>query len=159
MEASVTLLIPTLLVMRQGRGSEATEAVSKKPHHTEVRTGRHYLISLCVTFVVFTDCESCTRPISNSGSMEAGECGRTHGTCFITCRLEVVAVAGLLCFSWCVFGGAFFSAFSMSLHFQSRTPREVRVDSAKGIRRPANLPTDNSRPPIPTRCTVYCAPT
>ena len=45
----------------------------KKPLHTGVRTGCHYLISpsvrlsvclcLCVTFVVFTDCESCTRPI------------------------------------------------------------------------------------------------
>ena len=30
---------------------------------------------VCVIFVVFTDCESCTRPIStHPGSMEAGEC-------------------------------------------------------------------------------------
>ena len=30
----------------------------------------------------FTDCESCTRPIStNPGSMEAGEYGLTRGTC------------------------------------------------------------------------------
>ena len=66
----------------------------------------------CVTFVVFTDRESCTRPIStNSGSMEAGESGQTRGTCFITCRLEVVAVAGLLWLSWCVFGGADFFVF------------------------------------------------
>ena len=50
-----------------------------------------------VTFVVFTVRESCTRLIStNPGSMEAGECGRTRGTCFIAHRLEVVAVAGLL---------------------------------------------------------------
>ena len=39
------------LTMRQGRGSEATEAVfclqAKKPLHTGVRTGCHYLISLC----------------------------------------------------------------------------------------------------------------
>ena len=29
-------------------------------------------VSVCVTFVVFTDCKSCTRPIStNAGSMEA----------------------------------------------------------------------------------------
>ena len=81
---------------------------------TGVRTGCHYLISvsLCVIFVVFTDCESCTRAIStNSGSMETGKCGRTRGTCFITCRLEVVAVAGLLWLSWCVFGGADFCLF------------------------------------------------
>ena len=38
----------SLLVMRQGRESEATEAVfclwTKKPLHTGVRTGCHYLI-------------------------------------------------------------------------------------------------------------------
>ena len=37
--------------MRQGRGSEATEAVfrqAKEPLHTGVRTGCHYLISLSV---------------------------------------------------------------------------------------------------------------
>ena len=39
---------------------------------TGVRTGCHYLISLsecvcvCVTFVVFADCVSCTRPISTN---------------------------------------------------------------------------------------------
>ena len=41
----------SLLVMRQGRGSEATEAVfrqAKEPLHTGVRTGCHYLISLSV---------------------------------------------------------------------------------------------------------------
>ena len=64
-------------------------------------------VSVCVTFVVFTDCESCTRPIStNPGSMEAGGYGQTHGTCFVARRLEVVAVAGLLLISWCVLGGA-----------------------------------------------------
>ena len=91
--------------MRQGRGSEVTEAVfflkAKKPLHTGMRTGCHYLISLsvcvCVTFVVSTDCESCTRPIAtNPGSMEAGEHGLTRGTCFVVCRLDVVAVAALL---------------------------------------------------------------
>ena len=96
------------------------------PLYIEVRTGCHYLIglsvclSVCVTFVVFIDCESCTRPIStNPGSMEAGEHGLTciqarpistnprsmeeeceYGlpseTCFTARRLEVVAVAGLL---------------------------------------------------------------
>ena len=51
----------------------------------------------CVTFVVFTDRKSCTRPIStNPGYMEAGEYGLTRGTCFIARSLEVVAVTGLL---------------------------------------------------------------
>ena len=60
-------------------------------------------------FVVFTDCESCTRPIStNPVSMEAGEHGLTRGTWFFARRLEVVAVAGLMSLSWCVFDGAFF---------------------------------------------------
>ena len=66
---------------------------AKKPLHTGVRTGCHHLISLCVrvTFVVFTDCESCTRPIStNLGSMEAGEYGLTRGTCFVACRMTLV---------------------------------------------------------------------
>ena len=50
-----------------------------------------------VTFVVFTDYERCTRPIStNPGSMEAAEYGLTHGMCFVARRLEVVAVTGLL---------------------------------------------------------------
>ena len=58
--------------------------------------------SMCVhvrdiEFVVFTDCDSCTRPIStNPGSMEAGDCGLTRGTCFAARRLELVAVAGRL---------------------------------------------------------------
>ena len=69
-------------------------------------------VSVCVTFVVFTDCESCTRPIStNPGSMEAGEYGLTRGTCFVAHRLEVVAVAGLLWISWCVLGAAGFRVF------------------------------------------------
>ena len=138
--------------MRQGRESEATEAIfclqAKKPFHTGVRTGCQCLISLsiylsvclsvclpaclfvclsvclsvcltvylsvsvCVTFVVFTDCESCARPIStNSGSMEASEYGLTRGTCFVASRLEVVAVAGMLWISWCVLGAVGFRVF------------------------------------------------
>ena len=63
-------------------------------------------VSVCVTCVVFTDCESCTRPIStNPGSMEAGRYGLTLVTCFLTCRLELDAVAGLLWISWCVWVG------------------------------------------------------
>ena len=63
-------------------------------------------LSVCLTIslrvcmcniVVFTDCESCTRPIStNPGSMEAGEYGLRRGACFVGRRLEVVAVAVLL---------------------------------------------------------------
>ena len=75
---------------------------------TRVRTGCHYLISLsvrlpicvsvsvCITLVLITDCESCTRPIStNSASAEAGEYGLTRGTYFFARRLQVVAVAGM----------------------------------------------------------------
>ena len=95
---------------------------------TGVRTGCHYLISLCVCvcdieFVVFTDFESCTRPIStNPGSMEAGEYRLTRGTCFCARRLKVVAVARLLWISWCVLGGVgflidlFFSIFFLRTH-------------------------------------------
>ena len=77
---------------------------------------------MCVTFVVFTDCESCTRPIStNLGSMEAGEYGLMRVTCFLACRLELDAVAGLLWISWCVLdGGAdFFVFFFSSIFFSS----------------------------------------
>ena len=97
---------------------------AKKPLHTGVHTGCHYLICLsvflyvcvsvclCVTCVVFTYCESCTRPIStNPVSMEAGEYGLTRGTWFFARRLEVVKVAGLLWLSRCVFGEAGFFHF------------------------------------------------
>ena len=70
-------------------------------------------VSVCITFVVFTDCESCTRPIStNPGSMEEGQYELMRVMCFLPCRLELVAVAGLLWISWCVLGGeAIFSVF------------------------------------------------
>ena len=75
-----------------------------------------------IEFVVFTDCDSCTRPIStNPVSMEAGEYGLTRGTCFFAHRLEVVAVAGLLRLWWCGLGGVDFFVLSMSLHSQIRT--------------------------------------
>ena len=92
---------------------------------TGVRTGCHYLISLYVyvTFVVFTDCDSCTRPISsNPGSMEADEYGLTRGTSFVTRRLELVAVTGLLWILWCVLGAAdFFVLFCFFRFFFLRT--------------------------------------
>ena len=73
-----------------------------------------------IEFDVFTDCESCTRPIStNPVSMEAGEYGLTRGTCFLACRLELDAVAGLLWNSWCVSGGADFSGFLFPECFSS----------------------------------------
>ena len=50
--------------------------------------------------------------------MEAAEYGLTRGTCFLACRPELDAVAGLLWISWCVLGGAdFFCVLSMSLNF------------------------------------------
>ena len=40
--------------------------------------------------------------------MEAGQYGLTRVTCFLACRLEFDAVAGLLWLSWCVLGGVDF---------------------------------------------------
>ena len=91
-----------------------------------VRTGCHSLICLsvcvcvCVTLVLFTDCESCTRPIStNPASLESSEYGLTCGTCFVACRLEVVAVRGLLWLSWCSGWGGFFRVFFFDFLFSS----------------------------------------
>ena len=107
---------------------------AKKPLHTGVRTGCHFLICLfvcvCVTFVVFAECESCTRPIStNPVSMEAGEYGPTRGARFFAVGFEVVAVAGLMWVSWCVFGGAgFFLVFFFdSFFFFERTRPAARI--------------------------------
>ena len=64
-------------------------------------------------FVVSTDCESCTRPISaNPVSMDASEYGLTRVTWFFARRLQVVAIVGLMWVGRRVFGGAgFFRAF------------------------------------------------
>ena len=52
----------------------------------------------------------------NPGSMEAGEYRLTRGTCFLACRLELDAVAGLMWISWCVLGRAdFFSVFFLPI--------------------------------------------
>ena len=54
--------------------------------------------------------------------MEAGEYGLMRGTCFLACRLELDAVAGLLWISLCVLGGAdffsviFFDFFFLRMH-------------------------------------------
>ena len=74
--------------------------------------------------------------------MEAGECGRTRGTCFITCRLEVVAVAGLLCFRgvfsvgriFCVFFFRFFLSFERTRPTASmRPPCLIYVSSSNSV--------------------------
>ena len=77
----------------------------------------------------FTDCESCTRPIStNPGPMEAGEYRLTRGTCFVARRLELVAVAGLLWISWCVLAAAdFFVFFFFDFLFSSNAHGLLQV--------------------------------
>ena len=82
-------------------------------------------VSVCVTFVVFTDCESCTMPIfTNPGSAESGEYSLTRGTCLVVRRLEVVAVAGLLWISWCVWvrREIFLFVFSVFFFFERTRP-------------------------------------
>ena len=49
--------------------------------------------------------------------MEAGEYGLTRRTCFVSRRLEVVAVVVLLWLSWCVLGGADFFVFFFRFFF------------------------------------------
>ena len=98
---------------------------------TGVRTAIIYLVclSVCVTFVVLTDCESCTRPISTKpGSIESGEYGLTRGECSIASRLELHAMAGLLWISWCVLGGADFSVtFFFRFFFSSNAHGLLQV--------------------------------
>ena len=61
--------------------------------------------------------------------MEAGKYGLTRGTCFVTRRLEVVQVAGLLRISLCVLGGAglFVFFFSDFVFFFERTRPAVSM--------------------------------
>ena len=120
--------------MRQGRESEGTEDIflpSGKKASSYRGAYRVPLFNLsvgmcvyvCVTLVVFTDCESCTRPLStNPVSMDLGEHGLARGTCSITCRLELHAVAGLLWISWCVLGGADFSVIFLSILYTRTRP-------------------------------------
>ena len=46
----------------------------------------------------------------------------------------------------------------MTLHFRIRSARAVSVDSVKGLRQPTDLPNENVRPPIPTRCIFMVLP-
>ena len=92
--------------------------------HTGERTGcQSFLrlsvsVSACATFVLSSDRESCTKPIStNSGSMVAREYGLTRASCFLECRIKLDAVAGLLSISWCVLGRADFSVFFFCIFF------------------------------------------
>ena len=55
---------------------------------------------------------------TNPGLLEAGQYGPTCVTCFLACRLELDAVAGLLWISWCVLGGgADFSVYVFLIFF------------------------------------------
>ena len=76
---------------------------------------------VCVKFVVLLVARSVrVRFSQNPGSMEAGEYGLTRGLCFLECRLELDAVAGLLWLSWCVLGGAdFFPCFFHEFAFSN----------------------------------------
>ena len=95
---------------------------------------------VCSTFVVFTDCESCTRSISTtSGSMEAGAYGLTHGTCFVARCLEVVAATALSYMSWWVFGAARFSVSFFSFELtrpaaRMRPPCLIYLSTSTGVR-------------------------
>ena len=110
----------------------------------------------CVTFVVFTEIESCTRPTSTKpASMEAGEYGLTRGTWGFRApsrggRSRRAALDSVVCFGV----GRIFSGLSISLHFQIPRPRAVSLESLKRPRKPGNRPTENSSQPIPARCTV-----
>ena len=59
---------------------------------------------------------------TNPRSMEAGEYELTRGMCFVERSLKVVAVAELLCISWCVLGAAGFRFFSPFFFFECTRP-------------------------------------
>ena len=65
--------------------------------------------------------------------MEAGECGLARRTCYLTCRLELDAVAGMLWISWCVLGGAdffvFFELFLLFYFFVERTRPAAKYEA------------------------------
>ena len=111
-------------IMKAGRSNEAKDLLRGAFAHLRItriqscgcrrclRLSPNRPQGICGTSVVFTDCETCTRSIStNPGSMEAGEYGLTRGTCSVTCRLEVAAVAELLWISWHVLVAAGFGVF------------------------------------------------
>ena len=127
--------------MRQGRESEATEAVFclKGKKASSYRGAYRVPLSnwsACLSvslserpFVCLWMCNNILRCFywlrelyeadpTNPGYLKAGDCGQKRGTCFAACRLELVAVAGRLWISWRVIGEAgsprFFFPFSFS---------------------------------------------
>ena len=135
----------------------------KTPLHIGMRTGCHYFnslsirrsvclsVSVRVTFVVLTSCESCTRPTSTDpGSREAGEYVLTRGTCFVARRLEVVSIAGLLLISLCVLGEAGFRVFHDSAFFQIRRSSTVSVDSVSCLLYTSPSPRDKRQSRMPS---------
>ena len=86
------------------------------PNRNRKREGREECVYVCATFVVFTDCENCTRPIStNPVSMEAREYGLTRETCFFCApsrggRGRRAAEDLVVCFVW----GGFFRVFQVT---------------------------------------------
>ena len=100
-------------------------------------------LSVCICNLrVFSNREGCTKPIStNPESMERGEYGLTRGTCFFACRLDVVAVAGLLWISWCVLGGAGYISSFLFYYVVARDSRACEVNCL------------SSSPP---ECTLVC---
>ena len=76
-------------------------------------------LSVRVTFVVFTDFESCTRPIfTNPGSMGADKHGLTRGT-FRRASSRGGRGRRAAVDSWCVLVGADFFGFLFSFFFSS----------------------------------------
>ena len=103
---------------------------AKKPLHAGVRMFMVPWLSesvcpsvcVCVSFVVFTHCESGSRRISiTPESGEAREHGLTRGTCSVTRREEVAAVAELLWNYWCVLGAAGFRVYLFVFSFRTHT--------------------------------------
>ena len=86
-----------------------------------------------VTFVVFTDSESCTRWIStNPGPMEVGKHGQMRGARFVAVCLEVVAVAGLMWVLRCVSRGeGVFLIFVSTIFFFSNSCTSTRPLAAR----------------------------
>ena len=56
---------------------------------------------------------------------EACEHGLPRGTCFVARRLELVAVAGRLWISWCIYGWADFYRISSSFLMRQRRENEA----------------------------------
>ena len=80
---------------------------------------------VCVTFVFFTDCESCAVRglFPQPGIYGSGGVWANAWDVFVARCLEVVAVAGLLWISWCVLDAAGFRVFKFVDPEQSASTR------------------------------------